>query len=180
MVRSNATRRPGNRSVRYARRNLPPRDRRQRRRGRRFQIHSNDRPHLLRDVFPWLAVDPVPVDENIYEWTRIFVTRELRMSGRPSEAAGRVLCAIQEFFVASNIGRLTVVCEDFWFDRLHALGWNPDRLGEPQEHEGEKLVALMLQMTPEALEQTRRFYGLNDPVVLPKAAPPAQLKSIPA
>lgn len=137
------------------------------------------KPHLLSDVFPWLADEPVPVSKDIYEWTRIFVTRKLRTSGRPSDAAGRILTAIQEFFVQTNIRCLTVVCEDFWFDRLRRLGWNPIRLGMPQEHEGEMLVALMLHMTPEALEQTRRFYGLKEPVILAKAVPP-QIKSIPA
>lgn len=137
------------------------------------------KPHLLRDVFPWLADGPVPVDKNMYEWTRIFVVKPLRTPGHASLAAGRILTAIQEYFVASDVGRLTVVCEDFWFDRLERLGWNPVRLGRPQEHDGEILVALMLHMTPEALEQTRRFYGLNEPVILAKAVP-LQIKSIPA
>lgn len=127
------------------------------------------KPHLLRDVFPWLADGPVPVGPDTWEWTRIFVAKSLRVPGKPSPAAGRILCAIQEFCATTGISHISVVCEAFWFERLLGLGWRPQHLGRAQDHEGETLVALRLGMTAEALDQTRRFYRISGTVLAPKA-----------
>jgi acyl-homoserine lactone synthase len=117
-------------------------------------------PHLLSDVFPILVEGQIPRAPQIFEWTRIFVRKDLREDGRPSKAAGIVYCAIVEYCLRHGISHLTVVCEQFWKQRLDHLGWRPRQLGKTVLWDGELLVGLMVEMSTEALATTRERYEI--------------------
>jgi acyl-homoserine lactone synthase len=70
-----------------------------------------------------------------------------------------------EYCLLVNIRHLSVVCEDYWIERLARLGWNPHRLGRAKEHRGSVIVGLRLDMTRQALGTTRAFYGIDDDVL---------------
>lgn len=123
------------------------------------------KPHLMSDVFPQLARNGVPRADSIFEWTRIFVVPALREPGRPCLAAGIVYCGIVEYCLRHGIAKLSLVCETYWIERLRALGWNPQILGEPLEHQGDMIVGLINEMTPAALGKTRSAYGIREPVL---------------
>lgn len=92
----------------------------------------------------------------------IFIAPSLRMSGRSSQAAGIVLCGLLEACLRLGIGRLSVVCEDFWPARLEQLGWSVTRLGEVLDHPDGRIVALLIHVDGDALQSTRIAYGLRN------------------
>ncbi|TWI28401.1 acyl-homoserine-lactone synthase [Mesorhizobium tianshanense] len=123
------------------------------------------RPHLMSEVFPQLAHDRVPRRHDIFEWTRIFVARDLREPGRPCQAAGVIYCGILEFCIQRYIRSLTIVCEAYWFERLASIGWNPRQLGPSLQRDGMTIIGLMVDMSPAALVATQDFYRMTEPVL---------------
>ena len=118
-------------------------------------------PHLMSEVFPVLAGGRPPRAAEIFEWTRFFVVPSLRTQGAPSPIAGLVLCGLLETAQSLGIRQISVVCETFWPKRLRALGWTLIELGEVLEHPDGDIIALLIDVTPEAVEQTRRAYGIS-------------------
>jgi acyl-homoserine lactone synthase len=64
-----------------------------------------------------------------------------------------------------SIRQISVVCESFWPKRLRALGWSIVELGDILQHEDGDIVALLIDVTEEAIESTRRAYGIKEPVL---------------
>lgn len=122
-------------------------------------------PHLLSDVFPGLASDGPPRAADIFEWTRFFISPALRSHGGLSPVAGVVLCGLLEAARKLGIRQISVVCESFWPKRLRALGWSVAELGDVLQHEDGDIVALLIDVTPEALDSTRRAYGIHEPIL---------------
>jgi acyl-homoserine lactone synthase len=118
-------------------------------------------PHLLSDIFPMLAASNPPRAEDIYEWSRFFVSPDLRKIGEPSPAAGMVLCGLLEACLALGISQISVVCEAFWPKRLEQLGWSIERLGKTLGQPDGDILALLIQVNFEALDKTRAAYDLG-------------------
>lgn len=119
------------------------------------------KPHLLSEVFPMLSSEEIPRGEAIYEWTRIFVAPRFRALGASSPAAGAVLCGLLEACLHLRIEQMSVVCETFWLKRLRGLGWPVEQLGPEMEHADGDILALLIQVDREALDSTRKAYGLS-------------------
>ncbi|BCH21604.1 acyl-homoserine-lactone synthase [Mesorhizobium sp. L-8-3] len=128
-------------------------------------------PHLLGDVFPGLAPAGPPRAQDIFEWTRFFISPALRSRGRSSPIAGVVLCGLLEVACKLGIRQISVVCESFWPKRLRALGWSIAELGDILQHEDGDIVALLIDVTPEAIASTRRAYDIRGPILADAAAP---------
>lgn len=125
-------------------------------------------PHLMSEVFPGLAGGRPPRAAEIFEWTRFFVVPSLRTQGAPSPIAGVVLCGLLEIAQSLGIRQISVVCETFWPKRLRALGWTLIELGDALEHPDGDIIALLIDVTPEAVEQTRRAYGISGVILADK------------
>jgi acyl-homoserine lactone synthase len=123
------------------------------------------RPHLLADVFPVLAPGGAPRAADIFEWTRFFVVPELTEKGRPSKAAGVVLCGLLEACLFLRISKVSVVCEAFWPERLRALGWGITVLGDVLDHPDGDIIGLLIDVTHDALASTRKIYEIDGPVL---------------
>ena len=128
-------------------------------------------PHLLGDVFPQLAIAGPPRASDIYEWTRFFIIPALRSRGGPSPVAGVVLCGLLEIALKLGIRQISVVCESFWPKRLRALGWSIAELGDIMQHEDGDIIALLIDVTPDAIGSTRRAYGIDRPIVIDLPSP---------
>lgn len=122
-------------------------------------------PHLLGNVFPELAPAGPPRAPDIFEWTRFFISPTLRSRGGSSPVAGVVLCGVLEVARALGIRQISVVCESFWPCRLRALGWTIVELGDVLQHDDGDIIALLIEVTPEAIASTRRAYGIHEPVL---------------
>lgn len=125
-------------------------------------------PHLLSEVFPVLARGKPPRAAEIFEWTRFFVVPSLRTHGASSPVAGVVLCGMLEIAQSLGIRQISVVCETFWPKRLRALGWTLIELGEALEHPDGDIIALLIDVTPEAVEKTRHAYGISGVILADK------------
>lgn len=121
-------------------------------------------PHLLGNVFPELARAGPPRAPNIFEWTRFFISPALRNGGRSSPVAGVILCGVLE--VARKLGaqQISTICETFWLERLRGFGWSITELGDVLKHDGD-VIALLIDVTPEAIASTRRAYGIQGPIL---------------
>ncbi len=106
-----------------------------------------------------------PRAPDIFEWTRFFVSPALRSRGRSSPIAGIVLCGVLEVAHKLGIRQISVVCESFWPKRLRAFGWSVVELGDILQHQDGDIVALLIDVTPEAITSTRRAYGIREPVL---------------
>ncbi|PSJ56242.1 acyl-homoserine-lactone synthase [Pseudaminobacter soli (ex Li et al. 2025)] len=124
------------------------------------------RPHVLSEVFPTLAGNEPPRGADVYEWTRFFIAPSLRRSGGSSRAAGLVLCGLLEACLKLGIGRISVVCEAFWPERLEQLGWHVTRLGRVLNHPDGDILAMLIQVDEKTLESTRVAYCLDDASVI--------------
>lgn len=122
-------------------------------------------PHLLANVFPGLARGEPPRAPDIFEWTRFFISPALRNGGRSSPVAGAILCGMLE--VARKLGarQISVICEPFWLERLRAFGWSITELGDVQKQEDGEVIALLIDVTPEAIASTRRAYGIQGSIL---------------
>lgn len=118
-------------------------------------------PHLMSEVFPMLASDGPPRAEDVFEWTRFFIVRTLQTRGKSSPFAGVMLAGIQEAALHLGIRQISVVCEAFWPRRIEALGWKARRLGDVLAHPDGDIVALLIDVSREALDATRRSYGIE-------------------
>lgn len=118
------------------------------------------RPHLMSDVFPMLADNGPPRGEWIFEWTRFFIDRKLRTPGKSSPYAGIMLAGLQEAALHLGIQQISVVCEAFWPARLRALHWNVRQLGDVLPHPDGDIVALLIDVSEDALAGVRRAYNI--------------------
>jgi len=119
-------------------------------------------PHLMSEVFPMLAAHGPPRAEDIFEWTRFFIVRTLQTRGKSSPYAGVMLAGMQEAALHLGIHQISVVCEAFWPARLEALGWKAKVLGDVLAHPDGDIVALLIDVSREALDATRRSYGIDE------------------
>ncbi|CUU41913.1 acyl-homoserine-lactone synthase [Blastochloris viridis] len=131
------------------------------------RLIPSTRPHLLGDVFPDLALRGVPRQPDVFEWTRIFVAKAHR--GGDSRALGEILCGICEFSLEEGISAITAVAEMWWTPRLLEMGWKVEPLGLPRLIEGEPCNAFRFAMDEEVLDSTRRYFGVDAPVLLRRA-----------
>ena len=61
--------------------------------------------------------------------------------------------------------RFTCVAHMPYLSNLLAVGWDCEPLGLPQEHNGQMVGAMAINVTPETLMLLRRRDGLNGPVL---------------
>ncbi|MEI5668460.1 acyl-homoserine-lactone synthase [Bosea sp. CCNWLW174] len=122
-------------------------------------------PHLLGNVFPELAPAGPPRAPDIFEWTRFFISPALHRGGRSPPVAGILLCGVLEVAHKLGIRQISVVCETFWPKRLRAFGWSITELGKVLQHEDGDVIALLIDVTPEAIANTRRVYGIREPIL---------------
>jgi acyl-homoserine lactone synthase len=130
------------------------------------RLIPSTRPHLLGDVFPYLAQRGVPRRPDVFEWTRIFVAREHRGGGFGGRALGEILCGIFEFALEEGISAITAVGEMWWTPRFLEMGWKVEPLGLPSIIEGEPCAAFQFNVDEEVLDNTRRCFGIESPVLM--------------
>lgn len=125
------------------------------------------KPHLMSEVFPNLAsMRPLPRAPSIYEWTRFYVVEEARDSHRTCRVADMIMCGVQEYCLGEGITQLSIVTEPFWIPRFLDAGWKPRPLGLPIKHDGMDVVGITVEISEEALAQTRATRDQYDPVVV--------------
>ncbi len=124
-------------------------------------------PQLIGDVFPHFAsMQGVPRRPDIAEWTRIFVVQERREEHSSSKIRSTVSAAMMEYALQEGISAISVLMNAFWLPKLQESGWRARPLGLPDQHDGEWLIAVLIDVTPEALAGLRAARGLSQESVL--------------
>lgn len=131
------------------------------------QLVPTVKPHLLSEVFPHLAaVRGVPREPGIFEWTRIFVTKERREGRNAGRTAGTVICGLLEFCLGEGIYALSGVIDAWWLPRFHDMGWTIRPLGLPELVGKDWVVAVMMPIDEQTLQKTRTFHAIKEPVLV--------------
>ena len=119
-------------------------------------------PHLLSDVFSHFAsARGVPRCPDIAEWTRIFVVPERREEYSGCKVGSTLNASVMDYALQEGLSGLSVVMNTFWLPKFLKYGWRVRPLGLPDVHDGEWLVAVLIDVTAEALAAIRTACGLE-------------------
>jgi len=124
-------------------------------------------PHLIADVFSRFAVERgVPRRPDIAEWTRIFVVPERREEHSGSKIGSTVIASMIDYGLQEGLSGISVCMNTFWLPKFLKYGWRVRPLGLPDVHDGEWLIAVLIDVTQEALVGIRSACALEQRSVL--------------
>jgi acyl-homoserine lactone synthase len=119
-------------------------------------------PHLIGDVFSRFASERgVPRRPDVAEWTRIFVVPERREERTGSKIGSTVIASMIDYGLEEGLSGISVVMNTFWLPKFLKYGWRVRPLGMPDVHDDEWLIAVLIDVTPEALSGIRSACGLE-------------------
>lgn len=132
-----------------------------------LRLLHTDRPHILGDIFPELCDEVVPRGPDIREITRLCLSPGYR-SGARLAARNRLARALMEYGLMTGIRAYTGVAEIGWFSQILSAGWDCKPLGLPKPIGGSPLGALMIQVSPQAIQQLQRSWRCDEdaPLIL--------------
>ena len=118
-------------------------------------------PTMLGEMFPHLAnVRGVAQSATEAEWTRMFA-----LPGTGEVAAHRTEAAmgsaVLEYCLDAGVHRLGGIHETYWLPRWADQGWRPVPLGMPIAVAGTPCLAVLFDVTPQALANVRRVAGIE-------------------
>lgn len=119
------------------------------------RLLRTDYAHILGTLFPKLCDGPVPKGPGTREITRFCIEPTLAARDRRF-ARNELVTALAEHALAAGITNYTAVANIIWFRQIAGFGWQCEPLGQCSEINGERLVALNIQIdadTPKALAQ---------------------------
>ena len=97
------------------------------------------------------------------------------LQANPRAWQGRCFAVCWKPAYSSELERSASLCEAFWPDRLRALGWKVEVLGEQLQLEDCEIVGALIEVSQAALETTRHFYGIEGSVFhMAGALPPTR------
>ena len=122
------------------------------------------KPHLLRDLFPFLSVDPVPIGEDIWEVGRGCFSPEL--SAQDFEiVSARLSAGMMECAVLHGVKTLIMFAPVQALSRALAWGWELTPLGPPRDCGAGLLGAFSMPISADVVRRFREKVGLTSPVV---------------
>lgn len=121
-------------------------------------------PHLMGEVFAHLCKDGPPAGPTIWEATR-FCPAPGTPKGEPrQQTLGRMIAAIMETALIFGIEQVSFVAGAALAPLAEGAGWDVTRLGVPQRHGRERLIAMLAKINPEGLRRVRERYGIVGPI----------------
>jgi acyl-homoserine lactone synthase len=129
-------------------------------------------PHLISEVFYNLAsIKGVPRQPDIAEWTRIFVVPERREEHTGSKIGSTVIASMLDYGLEEGLCGISVAMNTFWLPKFLKYGWRVRPLGLPAVHDDEWLIAVLIDVTPDALAGIRHACGLEERSALVRCGP---------
>lgn len=119
-----------------------------------IRLLRSDRPHVLGSVFPFLCDDGVPNGLDVFELSRLCLSRSLG-AARRLEVRNALATAIVQFALQRGISSYSCVADSSWLRQILRLGWTVRPLGVPQMIAGLPTGALFIEIdagTPRKLE----------------------------
>lgn len=109
------------------------------------RLLRTDRPHILGDLFACLCDGQVPNGPRVREITRFCIEPTLTRSQR-REVRNQLVTALVDHAVATGLSGYTAVACSNWFRQIAAFGWRCRALGPETVIDGERLVALEIDI----------------------------------
>lgn len=130
------------------------------------RLLPTDKPHLLGDVFPFLAADGAPPRSAlIWEATRLAVDhRPDRLEGC-TNPTGELLAGIMEYALSLGLTHLVSVSDARVERILRRCGWDLTRLGAPHKMDGVDVMGEITEVSEEALRCVRDRCGITGSVL---------------
>ena len=120
------------------------------------RLLPTSRPHLLSDVYPYLAQRSIPRGGDVFEWTRYCVAPRKRGDGAVGNTGSQLLYCVLDYAMSQGVAALTMQSDPLWITRFLDFGFHVEPLGLPQQLDGDLTVALCVHLSKEALEICRR------------------------
>jgi acyl-homoserine lactone synthase len=132
------------------------------------RMYPTTKPHLMSDVCPQLAnVKGVPIGPDIFEWTRLYVVKDMRDGGRYGSAiVGQLFSGGLEYALEEGMTELSLQFEAFWFPRLQQHGWKIKPLGLPTLIRNDWWIGATIPVSEEVVRSTRAFYRIEGPLLV--------------
>jgi acyl-homoserine lactone synthase len=131
------------------------------------RLAPTTRPHMLEDFYAHMAPRGVPTGEDIFEWTRVHVSKGHREgSGVLGRTTGELLIGLFEFCLEEGISTLTSVGGTWWLPQLLDLDWDIAPLGLPTDVDGKPTLAYRTHVTQDALERMRDVFSVRASVLV--------------
>lgn len=128
-------------------------------------------PHLLSGALKNFVQRPYERSPHVWEWTR-YAPTTTREGPNVKAARAFMLTAVQEWAVRRGVTHLLGISDDSNIAFATRMGWRNRPLGMPIESEGRPTTAIEFTTSEEALQNTRDFWQLEQPVTY-EAPPPA-------
>ncbi len=129
-------------------------------------------PNLVADVFPQFAsVRGAPRRADIAEWTRMFVVPERREDHSSIKTRSLIVASMIDYGLQEKLFGISVLMNTFWLPKMLQYGWRAQPLGLPDVFDDEWLIAVLIEVTPEALAGIRSVRGLGHRSVLVRRGP---------
>lgn len=118
-------------------------------------------PTLLSDVFPQLSATGPIHRPDVYELTRFFVTRQARGERTGPKLHAILQTAVMEHGLDLGLSHFSIVLETWMLPMFTEQGWRYRPLGVPQEIDGMSTVAVMVDVSEQAVSNIRAAFDVQ-------------------
>lgn len=115
-----------------------------------MRMVPTQRPTLLSDLFPHLALKGPVRRSDVYELSRIFVVPKKRGEHAGPRYEAVIQAAAMEYGLSIGLSAFTIVLETWWLPRLLDQGWQARPLGLPADINGLSTIAVMVEVDDRA------------------------------
>jgi len=139
-----------------------------------LRLNPTTKPHLINTFFPHaVTFGPIPTGEKIYEITRYFVVprRVPQMDRR--RAAGALITGMLEYGLSIGLTDITLLCDTFFMSTMLEMRWNVRPLGLPTAYDEGTCIAVIFDVSEEAIAKTRQTRGVTGAVLDYAMLPPS-------
>lgn len=137
-----------------------------------LRLNPTTKPHLINTIFPHaVTFEPVPVGDHIYEITRYFVVPERLARNARRRAAGELITAMLEHGLTMGLTHISLLCDAFFMSTMLEMRWKVRSLGLPTPYPEGTCIAVLFEVSDEAIANTRETRGVQGPVYVYRAQP---------
>jgi acyl-homoserine lactone synthase len=139
-----------------------------------LRLNPTTKPHLINTIFPHaVTFEPIPIGDHIYEITRYFVVPERLARDARRRAAGELITAMLEHGLTMGLTHISLLCDAFFMSTMLEMRWKVRSLGLPTPYPEGTCIAVLFEVSEEAIANTRQTRGVQGPVYVHAARPPA-------
>jgi len=130
------------------------------------RLVPTDKPTLMSDLFPQLALRGLVRSPDVYELSRVFVVRDRRGDQVQPRVESIIMAGTMEFALIEGLSQFTIVMETWWVPRFQELGWNPRPLGVAVDIDGMSCIGVTIAVSEEVWRETCRKRAVDRPVLV--------------